>query len=1098
MFTNSTRVRAYSIRCVLVTVASAGTLLGVWACNNAGTVPTPNNNTLINDAIGFQGSITGKLADTQSTRQSVDGSAAQTLPTDFDPATTVVRFKDLNGADLEDINGIPIGGVPVDANGQFSADGLPVGTDFTICGDFGNDGICDVESSVNIPAEQGSTRGRLDGVEADPLTTLVLGKLRKLMADLEIKVEDLPFSPAALAARVVDSYVNLFEDAGVDQTITLDSLKDLSRDEIAALFDEIMPAIAATGIKVAQGNLEVVKATDAEEVALAVAKIFLQAGFPIADLPGGPDLSSLGDLENVTITTPEALFSDKGPIDEFEGPVDDFGDGPLSEIPPELLAGFSQGEIDAILSGDIPTDLLDSLPEGTLDDILLGVAQVDDPNGPVLIGERVYISTITEPDRNFGGNGDGNGDAGGAPTLPLLTDQVLFSMAKLQLEGRTISFNDLYELLTSVDKGLGVRLVYQLFDPNFFGPPRTVFETADGSGKAINLERIFSRLFDAGIQDVDAESFDSSETNIRSIMKDILKDTVAPTFGRLFGSIARDRIPGIEELANDIREARVHLPFNRSGPSTFFVVADGDPFRGDGGGKAVTVDADITVDGKINSVTFNEAGTGKYYLVFTEGTDERGIVELIVRETGRFVHGNRGPARFSIFDDTLVGTASGTSFSSIASASGTFYPGTNISIIRTGFVFDGDSESEFGLNEQLFVLASGVNEDSEPVRVDYDPTTGIATFNPGGRSLLAFTEDSEDTGVFRLFNEDTGRFAGEEDPVDFFMAPPEQPEGFDDLFNEPGFEDPDFMGDPNDPALDGTDPSLDGSNDPTLDGTMDTTLNGSTDSGSVDTTTTDPSSGVAPAQFDSATDSTTDSATDTTPTTSPDPGPDMGFVEPTFILISADQVVGLEIAREDFSFVFGIEVPNAQHNADFDPFFDDVNGNGILDPGEPTAPFRPTLFNPDDWRSTDLRLYYRRADNDASVTFEEISFDATTPTTIDGVALIARNYIARVNAFRFGRPNSAVNMLTAFAPTNLFDGAHGLTRDTRIDIFMAIALINLTMDQIFNTEADIDIDGRGPLPKTRTLIDANLFVTPINDPFQLLARGFERRAEARR
>ena len=89
-------------------------------------------------------------------------------------------------------------------------------------------------------------------------------------------------------------------------------------------------------------------------------------------------------------------------------------------------------------------------------------------------------------------------------------------------------------------------------------------------------------------------------------------------------------------------------------------------------------------------------------------------------------------------------------------------------------------------------------------------------------------------------------------------------------------------------------------------------------------------------------------------------------------------------------------------------------------------------------------------------------------------------------------------MLTAFAPTNLFDGAHGLTGETRIDIFMAIALINLTMDQIFNTEADIDIDGRGPLPKVRTLIDAHLFVAPINDPFQLLARGFERRAVVRR
>jgi hypothetical protein len=114
--------------------------------------------------------------------------------------------------------------------------------------------------------------------------------------------------------------------------------------------------------------------------------------------------------------------------------------------------------------------------------------------------------------------------------------------------------------------------------------------------------------------------------------------------------------------------------------------------------------------------------------------------------------------------------------------------------------------------------------------------------------------------------------------------------------------------------------------------------------------------------------------------------------------------------------------------------------------------------------------------------------------TTDGVALVSRNFVPRLNAFRFGRPNTAVNLVTAFAPPEFFDGTHALNRDTRIDIFSAVAIMNLVMDQVFNVAADVDLDGMGPLTRQTTLTDAHPFVAPIGDPFILLLNGFRAKA----
>jgi hypothetical protein len=225
----------------------------------------------------------------------------------------------------------------------------------------------------------------------------------------------------------------------------------------------------------------------------------------------------------------------------------------------------------------------------------------------------------------------------------------------------------------------------------------------------------------------------------------------------------------------------------------------------------------------------------------------------------------------------------------------------------------------------------------------------------------------------------------------------------------------------------------------------------------------------------------------------PPPEPGTGFdFQPA--MVTPAEIVGLGLQPEFFRFVYGTEVPNENYDPSGNPFFDDVNGNGVEDPGEHTSDFRPTLFNPDDWRSTDISRYYRRASGGA-VAMEDVDFESPEPRAFDGEALVARNYLPRLNAFKFGRPNSAINLLTTFMPPNFFNGTHALDEDTPLSIMQAIATINLVMEQSFNVEAVIDIDGSGPHQPERILTDAWLFVLPIGDPLVLLLDGFENLSE---
>jgi hypothetical protein len=260
-----------------------------------------------------------------------------------------------------------------------------------------------------------------------------------------------------------------------------------------------------------------------------------------------------------------------------------------------------------------------------------------------------------------------------------------------------------------------------------------------------------------------------------------------------------------------------------------------------------------------------------------------------------------------------------------------------------------------------------------------------------------------------------------------------------------------------------------------------------------DGSTPPPDGTVTPAQV---VDGTTDPSTGTDPTAGGAPPPTDGSMPPpNLITVSIDNIVGLPIGRQTFTHVFGVEVPNPRYNPDGDPYFDDINADGVQDSDEPTTPFRPALFNADDWRSTDIRMYYRRADTNAAVTFEEVAFDAQTPQTQDGAALVPRNLLPRLNAYRFGRPNSALNLLTTFLPPEFFDGTHTLDASTQLDVFGAVAVINLMMDQSQNVHAIVDIDGPGPLTSQNTLIDAHIFVPPVGDPFVLLLKGFAERSQ---
>ncbi|MCK4340345.1 MAG: hypothetical protein KAY37_01310 [Phycisphaerae bacterium] len=202
-------------------------------------------------------------------------------------------------------------------------------------------------------------------------------------------------------------------------------------------------------------------------------------------------------------------------------------------------------------------------------------------------------------------------------------------------------------------------------------------------------------------------------------------------------------------------------------------------------------------------------------------------------------------------------------------------------------------------------------------------------------------------------------------------------------------------------------------------------------------------------------------------------------------------VAGLNFKMQVFTWIYGIDVPNPGYDPAGAPYWDDINGNGVEDNGEPTFSEQHFLFDPNDWRSTFVEQYYRRADNLGFPDPMQIDWMSETPRMMDGTALVPRYFRPRLNGFRFGRPNLTINLLAAFAPPEFFNGTQALNGATRVNPFMTMALVNLIMESTHCVEALLDFDGPGPQPERMELVPAHFFMPPVGDPVQLLADGFK-------
>ncbi len=871
-------------------------------------------------ALSFQGTVTGATHTVSSTDASTPESGRKVALRSLDGQATA-WLTDLDGNRLQDAEGNEYPEFSLNTDGTFEIDGMPVGVDIVLNIDTDGDGAADLKTIIHIPQDEGGEGGTLDGAECDPLSTLVLAKLYRILESQGIDPARIDISPSALIERIRDAYEHLLEDSGIEHEISVEDILNLNDDELSDLFDAVIPTAARRGMEMAEANIALAAATDVQGVVQAVAKILLKGGFIIVDDPGGTDLSALANEPNVESMT----------FDEF------FQRQHAGEEGPEFM------------------------PEG------------DEPFiGPAAVETIVYINKVSEPDRNFA-NQEGMGHEGRGG--PWFSDHVLGRMAELYLEGATLSLADLYNVIVDLEVGLGARLSYFRWDPETGGVE--VFESADGAGIELNMEELFNRIHELGAFNPSPEEFETQQQRVREALQEFFAGTAEPAFERVFDGILSDRIAGVDAFAAAVRNRRVHLPFSRSGPSRFFVVATADKFREANEAIPVTVDVETNDEGRVSSVTYSANGDGKFYVGFGPMTDEGMQVELISRRTGKPLHDhNGGPQFLEMSNGAIFQPVGGESFYEAFSETGSHYPGAP-ALTVPNFGFNPELPPDPATNPpvfEVFVLVDQPGPEGQPVRVEY--AGGVTTLNPAGRYYLQFDERTVD-GYFALVSE-SGEML-QETPGDW----------------------------------------------------------------------------------------------------------------ETRILVHASQVQGGTIEAETFTHVFGIDAPNPGYDPTGAPYYDDINDNGQPDQGEPSFDFRERLWDVNDWRSTFIEHYYRRADNGGFVRPEDIDWESETPRTRDDVALVARNLKPRLNAIRFGRPNVTLNLLTAFAPSSFFNGTQAMNEQTRLNPFMALALTNLVFDSIHNVSAFVDPDGPGPLAPHRELVEAHLFVAPVGDPVQLMVDGLE-------
>jgi hypothetical protein len=469
---------------------------------------------------------------------------------------------------------------------------------------------------------------------------------------------------------------------------------------------------------------------------------------------------------------------------------------------------------------------------------------------------------------------------------------------------------------------------------------------------------------------------------VRQILADFLEGTAEPSFETLFGGFLIERVPSADEYAAYIRDKRTHLPFSRSGPSQWFVVADADSWQNPNA-KPVTVNVETGEGGAVTSVIYDPQGNGKYYLSHGPMTENGMQTELIRIRNGKYLHDYEGqPQHLDMADTTIFQNVGNQTFFDAFSETGEHWPGAP-ALRLPNYGFDPSLPPDPETNPpdwEAFVLMTEPGPNGQPVRVNY--VEGVATYNAAGTYYMLFDEHTDSQGWFALIK-DTGEL----------------------------LEDP-------------------------------------------------PGSGWE-----------------------------------NRVLVDAAAVQGVDLAPEVFTNVYGVDVPNDGYDPDGAPYYDDINDNGREDAGEPTFAEIPFLGDPQDWRSTWVERYYRRADNNGFPQPEDIDWDSPTPKLQNGVALVPRAFRPRLNAFLFPRPNSAINLLMAFSPPEFFNGTQKLDSTTRINPLMSVALIDLAFDQALNVEALVDWDGPGPMLEHRELVPAWFFVAPIDDPVGLIADNFAEFAE---
>lgn len=883
-----------------------------------------------NDALNFKGALTGSAFSVSST-DAATGDSSKTA-TFQDNSAIRGWLEDLDGNRLVDASGNPY---PVFSltNSGFALSGLPVGVDIIVRIDLDNDGNPDLTTVVHIPVANADTQdGSLEGVKVDPLSTLAFAKIVAALGDGGIGAKDFGVSLYTLISRTREAFENLFSESGIDQQIDFESLRGRSLGELAGLFDQTIPSGAQVAVRIAQSTIAVRKATTADGMIQAIAPVLLQGGFMLADFPGGADLSFLNTTPNVV---------------SFATYFGDFGNGPDNEQGPQNGRGFAEDPSN-VPSGNYPAVTL-------------------------------YFSNAGEPNRN---NPYDDFDSR-LPDGPVFNDRIITRIAQSFLNGRTITMAQLHQLITDAQVGMGMRFVYRRYDAQI-GHEVEVFTTADGNGVVKDFDAFRQSLQTAGLFD-ETTPFLTAEkiATVRTLLANFLANTAAPTFEQLFQGILVSPLPSAEAYGAFIRGQRAHLPYSLSGPSKLYVVANENPYEVQGAA-AITVDATFNPNGGAPQIiSYNSAGTGRFYLGFGPQSGQGQYVSLVDRTTGRFARLHNGRTIWVRLSDTSVfAPVNGTAFADEFGQTIMNLPYAPVLNVPNPN-FDPSMSPDPSTNApdfQVLVLMDGYDVDSEPVRVNY--ANNNAVYSPSGEFYLE---------------------------PDFGQASPENPRAT-----------PLFLRRANGEFL------------------------------------------------------------ETTP----------GNAN-TRVTVLVDNIENLQLVLEQHTVTFGVEVANPAFDPNGAPFFDDINNNGTQDSGEPVFTHRELLFNPADWRSTNIQSYYRRADNGQAPSINDVNFQSDTPKLNNGVELVPRNLRGRMNAWRYGKPNVSMSLLTNFSPANFFDGTQAFNAETELNILQSLAIMNLVFDQVKTVTVTVDWDGPGPLPAIQDTLQTDSFTAPIGDPLQLIMDGFE-------